>query len=217
MTLITGTKTTAFRTLLGNSLLAAAGLSIAIGFSPVQAKSTQTKEIKARTKTQSKQESPKKSISKKKPKRVVRKKRSVFVPPPPPSIPSVLNSDSLSLGSTIGIEYMSLDDLKFKRTSMQKQLSSLEMDMEDSLMAMKDSKRRSDTFDDLFKEGVVSKKELFQAKREAKRMARSIERDKLEIEETKRVIEAINSRIKRLETSKAKSKKYRKKTRTKKR
>lgn len=189
-------------------------LSTGIGFYPALAKSTQPLEIKARTNTKKPSKTANKSPLKKRVKRHIKKSRGNFVPPPPPSIPSVFDNSAMNMGASIAIDYMSLDDLKWKLKSLKKQLSSLELDMKDSLVALAETQKRDKTFEGLFAEGVVSKKELREAKREAKRVSRSVERDKLEIEEVKRVVHAFESRIKVLESSKKTKKRTKKKQRS---
>ena len=144
-----------------------------------------------------------------------------LVPPPPPTIPRVLPGDSLSIGSGLGlsagIDYLSEEDLKFKLKTLQKNLEGLSLDLKDSTQRLEESVKRSSNFDGLFEEGVVSRKELESAKRETRRLKRSVEREELKVEEVKRVVAKVEARLAEMEKSKVKKTNSKKSTAKKKR
>lgn len=175
------------------------------------------------SKEEKKNKSPvKKAVEKKavKPKKKkIRKRSPKLVPPPPPTIPSIVSKENGAYVSSIPVDYMSLKDLKWKKSVLTKQLEAYKMDEEDSLKAQEESARRAETFIGLYEEGVVSKKELEAAKRKAKRLAREVELDQLKLEGLNRSLNAVNNRIEYLEkakSKKSKTKKRRKKSKSKK-
>jgi len=132
--------------------------------------------------------------------------RATLVPPPPPTMPDMggemMVPGAFSMGTGAFIDYMSLDDLKFKYEGLKKELDALELDLADSKLLLSRKEKDCTNFDALYQEGVVSKRELEATHREAERLKRDVEREERKVEEARRVIERVESRIKTLEAKK---------------
>lgn len=111
---------------------------------------------------------------------------------------------------------MSLDDLKFKMTSLSKQLDSLKEDLADQKNAAAEKTRRAASFVSLYEEGVVSRKELSNEQKEAARAKRDLESDELKVFEMERLLEKICKRTNVLEKRQTKPKSTRSKPSSKK-
>ncbi|MBI1271321.1 hypothetical protein GC174_12905 [bacterium] len=132
--------------------------------------------------------------------------RATLVPPPPPTMPDMggemMVPGAFSMGTGAFLDYMSLDDLKLKYEGLKKELDSLELDLADSKLLLSRKEKDCTNFDELFQEGVVSKRELEATHREAERLKRDVEREERKVEEARRVVERVQSRIKTLEAKK---------------
>lgn len=159
------------------------------------------------------------SIKKAKPQtktRATAASKGPLVPPPPPSVPSFLPSGPLDMQNSFSLDYMSLDDLKFKMTSLSKQLDSLKEDLADQKNAAAEKTRRAASFVSLYEEGVVSRKELSNEQKEAARAKRDLESDELKVFEMERLLEKICKRTNVLEKRQTKPKSTRSKPSSKK-
>jgi hypothetical protein len=92
--------------------------------------------------------------------------KRLMVPPPPPEIPLV-SGDSRLL-STLGVplDYMSKPDLVVMQTRLQSDETKLSKEADERADTLKQKKERAEQFEELFKDGVVSKRELENAKKE---------------------------------------------------
>jgi hypothetical protein len=86
-----------------------------------------------------------------------------LVPPPPP-LPI---GGQLNLYTSPQYSYQSADQLKQTLADLQGQLKQAQKDLDQTSSEARDSIDRAKSFDDLYKEGVVSRRELEQAKRDA--------------------------------------------------
>lgn len=142
-----------------------------------------------------------KAVEKKKstPVKKNRRKTTTLVPPPPPTIPSVVQSGPVSIGSTGFIDYLSKEDLIWKKGNLEKELASRKLDLEDSISILTRKESQSKNFESLYAEGVVSKRELENTRRQTARLRRDVEREQREVDEVKRVLEKIEKRLAYLE------------------
>jgi DNA repair exonuclease SbcCD ATPase subunit len=89
-------------------------------------------------------------------------RRAVLVPPPPPKIPlSPLTPPSgHSLLGGVTLDYLCRADLLQLQTRVQESLDKCQKDLQERSQELADKKARSEQFAALFKEGVVSRREM---------------------------------------------------------
>jgi hypothetical protein len=131
---------------------------------------------------------------------------TMLVPPPPPTIPTYLNvpeNSAFNLGGFgISIPAMSLDDLKFQQKNVEKKLESAKIDEKDQKRITDEKLERATRFVSLFEEGVVSRRELENAKEESERSVRKLEQTHINVAESDRLLSQIKERIHSLEAAK---------------
>ncbi len=130
------------------------------------------------------------------------KGKALFVPPPPPSIPTYLDTSSFTNADIGQVELLSLDDLKFQMKNLEKKVEGAKQDQKDQEENLADLRQKSERFDSLYNEGVVSKKELEDCKRDALRAERDLEQSKITLSEYERVLTRVKERIASLESAK---------------
>lgn len=125
----------------------------------------------------------------------------MLIPPPPPTIPAYLNLPAIStpFGLGFSVPLMSLDDLKFEHKNLEKKLEAAKQDEQDQKRATAEKQERAQRFVDLFAEGVVSRRELETAQRDAERSVRDLEQSHIKVSEIDRVYLQVKERIKTLE------------------
>ncbi|MBX9721996.1 MAG: hypothetical protein K2X81_11415 [Candidatus Obscuribacterales bacterium] len=96
---------------------------------------------------------------------------SLFVPPPPPSVPTMsemgipgMSTQMIFMGENV--EYMPAAELKDLKTKTEADLAKQRRLVEEYSESAKDAKQKSESFDQLFAEGVVSRKELETSKKD---------------------------------------------------
>ena len=92
--------------------------------------------------------------------------RKMMVPPPPPEMPFVGRTEGQSLTAGIPLDYMSKADLERLKVRLETQVAKLNKEKTDHDTGLKEKKERRDQFESLYKEGVVSRRELESARRE---------------------------------------------------
>lgn len=145
------------------------------------------------------------------------RKAITLVPPPPPTMPTYLNSEAPIAGSFdlgLSVNYMSLDDLKFQRKTLEKKLEAAQLDDKDQKRSNNDKQERAKRFVELYEEGVVSRRELETAKDEAERAIRDTEQTHIKVSEIQRVLGQVKERITSMEAAKQPFKVSSKKSKT---
>jgi hypothetical protein len=101
--------------------------------------------------------------------------KKMMVPPPPPDIPLMTGSSDEHLLSTLGVplDYLHKNDLLKMQTRLQASETKLQKEVNDRHQTLKEKRERATQFEDLYKEGVVSKHELEVARRELSEMEES--------------------------------------------
>lgn len=128
---------------------------------------------------------------------------AVLVPPPPPSIPTDGMVQTPLVLSGEMIDYMSKTDLNELKTTLTARLARDRKKLDDNRERSLDTKKKAQTFEQLFSEGVVSRKELETAKEDAIK----VEEDLPQLEDSVKELDAKLSRInKRLTVLEAKKK-----------
>lgn len=128
--------------------------------------------------------------------------RSTFVPPPPPVVPT-LSAAGLGLAPTVVlggelIEYMSGGDLKDLQSKTARDLSKARNNLETQNELLAEKQKRALSFDSLYSEGVVSRRELQNCKKEAADAETELEDAKLLLQELERKNDRIEARMKAL-------------------
>jgi hypothetical protein len=118
-----------------------------------------------------------------------------LVPPPPPNEPSEL----LPLGShNLPFEYafMSKGLLSDRLEDLTKQMAEAKHDLEEKIVQEQANKEKAERFRELYKEGVVSRRELEEAEKEALNSERDIQKYKASISELESRSAMISQRLK---------------------
>lgn len=125
--------------------------------------------------------------------------RPAMVPPPPPNTPSILSDPSI-MGMGYGaygmqVEYMSREALKdrVKELSIQVKDASAEFENRKRLKLERDTRAKS--FEQLFAEGVVSRRELENSQREATDSTDEVQRLERKYNELINLLERVNKRL----------------------
>ena len=140
--------------------------------------------------------------------------RSSFVPPPPPIVPT-LTSPGMMPTVVIGgdlIEYMSAADLKDVQSRTARELAKAQNSLQMHKELLAEKQKRALSFDSLYAEGVVSRRELQLCKKEAADAESELEDSKLLVQELERKSERIETRVKALSKTKVAGSKSSKKT-----
>lgn len=97
-----------------------------------------------------------------------------LVPPPPPSVPTTGEMGMPGMGTTMifvgeNIDYMSAADLRDLKERTAREIKRFRRDVEDSVSAAAEKQQRAGSFDQLFAEGVISRRELEASKHESEK------------------------------------------------
>lgn len=159
-------------------------------------------------KTQAQVESQPKPDSKPKPetKKASKPKphpKAGFVPPPPPDTPAFL-IDSASAGMFgMPVEFLGKEALKEREKELSIQYKDAQSEYDQAKSQTDDKVKRATNFEELYKEGVVSRRELEIAQREARDVDRDIARLATKSSELKGLLERVQKRLKSLESAKS--------------
>lgn len=115
-----------------------------------------------------------------------------LVPPPPPIMP--IGMDALGMFAQ-PVDYLSLKELEARKKELSARLNELTSNVGDGERQIRERKERAELFDSLYQEGVVSRKELEIAKREAGEIDRDLKFKEDELESVKSSMRAVNNRL----------------------
>jgi len=119
---------------------------------------------------------------------------SHFVPPPPPVVPTMLGGD-FGVYSGLPIEMLSRDALKDRVKEISMQYKDACRELEDHTSQKNEKIARAQEFEGLYKEGVVSRRELEASQKEASEVNSDIDRLTFKVSELKGLLERINKRL----------------------
>lgn len=128
-----------------------------------------------------------------------------FVPPPPPVVPT-LSGTSMIPTVVVGgelIEYMNSADLKDLQSKTTRELNKARTNLESQKELLAEKQKRALSFDSLYAEGVVSRRELQNCKKEAAEAESELEELKLLVQELEQKSDRIEARVKTLAKSKS--------------
>ena len=148
--------------------------------------------------TAAKDSTGKKAQADEKPKNKVRKSANLgahFVPPPPPSTPTMLGDGDFGMYSGMPVEMLSKEALKDRAKEISIQYKDASRELEDRSREKEEKIQRAKEFEGLFQEGVVSKRELEASQREAGTVNSDIDRLTFKANELKGLLDRINKRL----------------------
>lgn len=115
-----------------------------------------------------------------------------LVPPPPPIVP--IGMDALGMYAQ-PVDYLSLKELEGRKKELTARFNELDSTVTDGERQIRERKERAELFESLYQEGVVSRKELETAKREAGEINRDLKFKQDELESVKISMKAVNNRL----------------------
>lgn len=115
-----------------------------------------------------------------------------LVPPPPPVVP--IGMDALGMYAQ-PVDFLSLKELEGRKTELTARFNELQSIVGDGNRQIRERKERADLFESLYQEGVVSRKELETARREAGEIDRDLKFKQDELESVKISMKAVNNRL----------------------
>jgi len=119
-----------------------------------------------------------------------------FVPPPPPVTPTMMGDGSeYAFFSGLPVEMMSKEALKDRVKEISIQYKDACRELEDHTTAKQEKIQRAQDFAGLYKEGVVSRRELETSQREASEVNSDIDRLTFKVKELKGLLDRINKRL----------------------
>jgi hypothetical protein len=122
--------------------------------------------------------------------------KASLVPPPPPGTPSMMLDPGMSMGLWgMPVEYMSKEALKDKAKELTIQYKDAQAELESKKRVQAESQERADGFDELFAEGVVSRRELENSKRESQETNQEVARLETKCGELKSLLERVNKKL----------------------
>lgn len=124
-----------------------------------------------------------------------------LVPPPPPIAP--IGMDTLGMFAQ-PVDYLSMKELEARKKELASRLNELSSIVGDGERQIRERKEHAELFESLYKEGVVSRKELEGAKREAGEIDRDLRFKQDEFESVKASMRAVNNRLAVLKKMEAK-------------
>jgi multidrug resistance efflux pump len=121
------------------------------------------------------------------------------VPPPPPNTPSMLSDPSM-LGMGYGaygmqVEYMSREALKDRVKELSIQVKDASAEFENRKRLKTEREARAKSFEQLYTEGVVSRRELENSQREATDSTDEMQRLEHKFNELSSLLERVNKRL----------------------
>jgi hypothetical protein len=154
---------------------------------------------------------PEKKTASGKPKKTVSAPRlnNGLVPPPPPVMP--IGMDALGMYGA-PVDYLSLKELEGRKKELTARFNELNSIVGDGERQIKERKDKAELFESLYQEGVVSRRELEAAKREAGEIDRDLKFKLDEFESVKISMKAVNNRLAMLKKQEEKLSPVKKKT-----
>lgn len=127
-----------------------------------------------------------------------------LVPPPPPIMP--IGMDALGMYGA-PVDYLSMKELEGRKKELTARFNELDSTVKDGERQINERKERANLFESLYQEGVVSRKELEVAKREAGDIDRDLKFKQDELESVKLSMKAVNNRLDALKKQESRNKK----------
>jgi len=125
--------------------------------------------------------------------------RSSMVPPPPPDTPTMLSDPAMmAMGSGLygmQVEYMSKDALKDRVKEISIQYKDASVQLVNKKSSQSELQERAKTFEQLYAEGVVSRRELENAQKDASGSDADIARLESNCRDLKSLLDRINKRL----------------------
>jgi hypothetical protein len=119
-----------------------------------------------------------------------------FVPPPPPSTPTMMgDSSDFAFYSGMPIEMLSKEALKDRAKEISIQYKDACRELEDHSRQKDEKIQRAQEFEGLYKEGVVSRRELEESQKEAAEVNSDIDRLAFKVKELKGLQDRITRRL----------------------
>jgi hypothetical protein len=117
-----------------------------------------------------------------------------LVPPPPPDTPTMIPSFGDDSTSLMPMEYMSPELVKKRRQDLVAQLADAKTDLKQKQDDIANVQQRAEQFKTLFEEGVISKRELEAAQKDASEIDSSVNRARLRVSELQTLLDGVNGR-----------------------
>ena len=131
-----------------------------------------------------------------------------LVPPPPPDTPTLLGIPGGDYTSSMSnFEFMSLDAMKDRQKQLNIQLVDAQAELKSRESDATETKTKAKQFDMLYSEGVISKRELEMAQKDAGEVDARISRSKIRVEDLQANLTRLSERLKDQEKRVAKVKK----------
>ncbi len=132
---------------------------------------------------------------------------SLLVPPPPPDTPTMIpNFGALNdSNGLMPMEYMSPELLKKRKEDLVAQLADAKSEAKKRQDEAQSIKEKGEQFKTLFDEGVISKRELDAAQKDASDVDSSINRAKLRVSELQTLLDGVSGRINQINKREAKA------------
>jgi hypothetical protein len=115
-----------------------------------------------------------------------------LVPPPPPIVP--IGMDALGMYGQ-PVDYLSLKELEGRKKELTARFNELDSIVGDGVRQIRERQEHAALFESLYQEGVVSRKELENAKREVGEIDRDLKFKQDELESVKISMKAVNNRL----------------------
>jgi hypothetical protein len=166
-----------------------------------KADSTKAASVKSTSKTPP-------STSKKKGGASAAQRKSSFVPPPPPTVPTLSQigmpgANIIFMGENV--ELLPLADVKDLQTKTESDLSKARRSLDEEITVAAEKKQRADSFDQLYAEGVVSRRELESSKTENEKATQDLADAKSLVYNLEQKYARIEKRLAELEKAKKSS------------
>lgn len=126
----------------------------------------------------------------------------VLVPPPPPDTPAMIGGpDGYATSFMFPLETMNPARLKEKRKELQTELDKAKANAKDRQDRAGEKKARAVQFEQLFSEGVVSRKELEAAQKEAKDVEIDVDDANSNLTKVESLLKRVDEKLKKIEKS----------------
>jgi hypothetical protein len=122
--------------------------------------------------------------------------QAALVPPPPPDTPTLLEMpEDGSIMSFASFQMMSIAGMKDKQKELTAQLADAQADLKEKQNDSDQVKQKATQFDQLYQEGVISKRELESARKDAQDTDNKINRAKLRVTSLQTALDSLNARL----------------------
>jgi hypothetical protein len=128
------------------------------------------------------------------------KRGVVLVPPPPPAIPA---GGQLTFLAGTPVDFLSESDLKRHKVQLDVNLARARQQADEQERLLKEKVQRAELFESLYKEGVVSRRELENSQREVGRTQGDLTDARLKVTDLERDMQRIDARLKQVASRQA--------------